>query len=268
MKGLGENVAPPDIGRSTFPNYPRIANVVKVYDSGTAFGAQVDANADGLHPATVKRWVAGSMATLDPCWVRFVDNHDTNDGDVPATNGDYYGPARLCGMETSSSDQRAIYLVRRGQIPPDPDDPTVVGLSVALNAYLTSNTSISPTTQTNLSWTQFQKGGTGITLSGVTLTFAAVAWYEVDVTINYASSTVNLGQMAIASLTTGDVYRQNIDNNADAGQCATFKFATTTANEQFNIWINNTSGVNTIVAIGGSFIANPQTSTLSVSRLR
>ncbi len=115
MKGLGENVAPPDIGRGTFPNYPRIANIVRVYDSGSAFGAVVSPNASGLHDAKVRRWVGGSMAELDPCWLLLVDDFDTEAGQVAAINGHYYGPARLSGLETDSSDQRAIYLATTGK---------------------------------------------------------------------------------------------------------------------------------------------------------
>lgn len=116
LKGLGENIAPPDIGRKTFPNYPRLPNIVRVIDAGEDAGQFIQPNASDLHPGTVKRWVAGSMATLDDCWIKFVDDWGNQTGDIGAVNGEYYGPARLCGLETHSADQRPLYLVRRGMI--------------------------------------------------------------------------------------------------------------------------------------------------------
>lgn len=110
-----ENYSPPDLGRRSYPNYPRLPNIVQVQHSGqTQPGDDVDANDDGLHPGVVKRWVSGGMATLDPCWILFVDDYDNVTGDVSAKEGDYYGPARLSGMRTSEGQRLPLYLVRKG----------------------------------------------------------------------------------------------------------------------------------------------------------
>ena len=109
-----ENYLAPDLGRRSYPNYPRIANVVQVYHSAGTQGTTVSANADGFHPARVRRWVAGAMATLEDCWIRFIDDHDNADGDVDATDGEFYGPGRLCGIETSNGQTLPVYLVRKG----------------------------------------------------------------------------------------------------------------------------------------------------------
>ncbi len=109
-----DNLRGPDLARKSYPNYPRLPNIVRVWDSGSSAGESVAANGSGFHPGTVERWVAGTMASLDACWILFVDDFDDLAGAVNAKNGDYYGPGRLCGMETDTADQRPIYLVRRG----------------------------------------------------------------------------------------------------------------------------------------------------------
>jgi len=111
---LHELFAPPDLTRATFPNYPRVANIVRVWDSGEDAGDLVQANADDLHPGQVRRWAAGTMATLEDCWILFVDDFGNKSGDIPAINGDYYGPGRLSGIETSGGTTKPLYTVHRG----------------------------------------------------------------------------------------------------------------------------------------------------------
>ena len=104
----------PDIARKTYPNYPRLPNIVQVDDTGSGTGADVTPNGDGLFRGHVARWVAGSLDILEDCWIRFVDDHDNNNGSVTVTNQDYfYG--RLSGVETSGGTQLAIYLTRKGE---------------------------------------------------------------------------------------------------------------------------------------------------------
>jgi len=93
---------------------PHVSNVVQVVHSGVAAGEAVAANADGLHGGRVRRWVAGAMETLEDCWIRFIDDHDTDAGAVAAVNHELYGPGRLCGVETSEGVTRPLYLARRG----------------------------------------------------------------------------------------------------------------------------------------------------------
>ncbi len=111
---VNENIAAADLGRKTFPNYPRIANIVQVDKSGASAGDSVTANASGLHEGKVSRFIAGAIATLDACWILFVDDYDNVTGQVIATNKDYYGPARLSGLETVSATQLPVYVCRKG----------------------------------------------------------------------------------------------------------------------------------------------------------
>jgi hypothetical protein len=108
-----ENYKAVDLARHSYPNYPRLPNIVQVFYSGDSAGAPVSANADGFHPGKVRRWVANNLVTLEDCWIRFVDN---DSGDVPAINGANYGPARLSGMSTSDGQRLPVYTVRRGAI--------------------------------------------------------------------------------------------------------------------------------------------------------
>lgn len=111
-----ENYKPLDLARKSYPNFPRLPNIVQVYHSGSGSGEFVDANADGFHPGRVRRWVANNLEVLEDCWIKFVDDHATLGGDVPATNGDCYGPARLSGVSTSGGNLLPVYTVRRGAI--------------------------------------------------------------------------------------------------------------------------------------------------------
>lgn len=111
--GAIENYAGPDLGRHSYPTYPRIANIVQVNNEQASAGDTVQA-IGGLHSGQVKRWQSGGMVTMDPCWILFVDDFDTLGGAVEAKQGDYYGPGRLCGVHTALGSQRPIYLVRKG----------------------------------------------------------------------------------------------------------------------------------------------------------
>lgn len=114
-----EAYAPPDCARHSYPNYPRLPNIVQVHQGGYEAGetVQPDGETSGgvkLHSGRVKRWVANGMVTLDPCWILFVDNYDTNFGDVRGVEDEYYGPARLSGVSTAGGTLRPVYVVRNG----------------------------------------------------------------------------------------------------------------------------------------------------------
>lgn len=111
-----EMYSPPDYNRHTFPNYPRLPNIVQVWDTGSAEGDTIQPNDDGFHSGFVKRWVANTMATLGECWILFVDDYDNVAGQVDAIKGEYYGPARLSGVTTSDGGMRPVYLVRKGGV--------------------------------------------------------------------------------------------------------------------------------------------------------
>jgi hypothetical protein len=113
----GQREETPSKTTAGLPVYPRVVNVVQVNHGGASPGSLVSANSDGLHAGRVRRWQAGSMATFDDCWVLLVDDFDNAAGDVDAINGEFYGPARLCGIETSAGQTLPVYLARRGQNP-------------------------------------------------------------------------------------------------------------------------------------------------------
>lgn len=117
-----ERYSPPDLGRSTYPTYPRLPNVVQVYHSVGTQGQSVDPDGTApgsgakLHSGRVKRWVANDMATYDDCWILFVDDYDNNLGDLTAVDGEYYY-GRLSGMTTSGS-AKPVYLVKKSDAAP------------------------------------------------------------------------------------------------------------------------------------------------------
>ncbi len=108
-----ESLAPPSIVRKGFPVYPRLPNLIQVFHSGGSQGETVEPNVDGLHPGRVRRYVAGSLAILEDCWIRLADDHDTALGDVNATDGlILYG--RLSGVETSQGQTLPLYVAIKG----------------------------------------------------------------------------------------------------------------------------------------------------------
>jgi hypothetical protein len=114
-----EQYSPPDVGRHSYPNYPRLPNIVQVNHLGAQSGDSIDpdvltSTGVSLHSGRVKRWVANGMATLDNCWILFVDGYDAVGGNVKAVQGEYYGPARLSGVSTCSSLMLPVYTVRNG----------------------------------------------------------------------------------------------------------------------------------------------------------
>jgi hypothetical protein len=125
-EGLGLIVAPekeaysaPDFSRHSFPTYPRLPNIVQVWHDAATPGDKVvpdatNVNQVSFHKGRVKRWVSNGMATLDDCWILFVDDYDNKGGKIKATQGGYYGPARLSGVSTASGVLLPVYVVRNG----------------------------------------------------------------------------------------------------------------------------------------------------------
>lgn len=111
-----ENYLAPDLGRHTYPTYPRLPNIVQLRNAGASAGDEVSPNADGFHRGRVARWVANTLVGLDDCFIRFVDDHDNLDGQVNGIVDDYYGPARLSGLSTSDGSTLPVYIVRRGNL--------------------------------------------------------------------------------------------------------------------------------------------------------
>jgi hypothetical protein len=72
------------------------------------------------------------MATLDPCWILFVDDFDNNSGNLASTQGEYYGPARLSGVSSVSVSMLPVYVVRRGLQSTDASQTVVFQLTSTL----------------------------------------------------------------------------------------------------------------------------------------
>lgn len=118
-----EELTSPDLSRRTFPNYPRLINTVQVND-GSELTDLIDPNSDNMFAGFVTRVEgqitaagAGVLAEKEACWIRFVDEHDTNLGDVKAKNLDFF-TGRLSGSADSSGSVRPLYVARRGSIAP------------------------------------------------------------------------------------------------------------------------------------------------------
>jgi hypothetical protein len=109
----------PDLSRRTYPNFPRLPNIVKVdvTEGSPSTGDVVAPNGSGLFPGFVQRWVAGSINELEACWIRPVDletGSSPSESSVLSLRQDDKYLGRLSGIETVSGDTRPIYLVRSG----------------------------------------------------------------------------------------------------------------------------------------------------------
>lgn len=109
-----ENYSPLDLGRRSYPNYPRLPQLVKVVHTSGSTGDVVSANGDGLHPGFVYRVTNGTMTQYEACWILIVNNYDVNSGNVNSNQHAYY-LGRLMGVKTSGADQRPLYVVDIGE---------------------------------------------------------------------------------------------------------------------------------------------------------
>lgn len=117
MLDTQEELRTPDLSRGTFPNFPRLPNVVKVDDGSSDTGDVVAPNASDLFPGFVQRWVSGSIAELEACWIRPVDletGASPSEATIISLRQDDKYLGRLSGIETVSGDTRPIYLIRSG----------------------------------------------------------------------------------------------------------------------------------------------------------
>lgn len=110
----GEGLQAPDLGRATYPNFPRLPEIVQVHDTGETAGDEIGPNVDGLFPGRVARWVSGSLTVLDDCWIRFIDDEDNVSGFIRVINDEYF-TGRLSGVETSVATTLPIYLATSRQ---------------------------------------------------------------------------------------------------------------------------------------------------------
>lgn len=104
------NILPPDLGQHSYPNYPRLPNIVQVYHSGASAGDYVEPNASNLHPGRVKRVTNQVMTTYEDCWILFVNDYDNLAGDFRAIDGEYYY-GRLTGQASHAGTKLPLYVV-------------------------------------------------------------------------------------------------------------------------------------------------------------
>lgn len=112
-----EELRSPDLSRRSFPNWPRLPNMVQVND-GTSSTSLGDPNSDKLFAGFVYRVEgqitgSGSLQKKEACWIRFVDEHDSKAGDIQAKNLDFFH-GRLSGTADSEASVRPLYVARRG----------------------------------------------------------------------------------------------------------------------------------------------------------
>ena len=116
MPMRADNLRPTTIGQEATPLYPRIAHAVQVDDGSSDTGDELTANASGLYPGFVMRWI-GSHEQLEACWIRPLD---LESGSSPSEatvimlrqKDRFHG--RLYGSQTVSNDTRPVYVVRAG----------------------------------------------------------------------------------------------------------------------------------------------------------
>lgn len=94
---------------------PEVVQVWKSSGSPVA-GQSVAPNASGYHEGFLRRWVDSGMLTLDPVWIRIVEYHDANNGQVSANHKQFY-LGRLAGGATVIGDTRPVYLCCLGGTP-------------------------------------------------------------------------------------------------------------------------------------------------------
>lgn len=108
-----ENYIAPDLGRKSFPDYPRLPNVVQIWAQNAAAqtGDLIAANSEGLHPGRVKRFVNGSMTTLDTCLVLLL-GYEGDLSPIGEHGRFYFG--RLSGVAASGGAILPLYVCELG----------------------------------------------------------------------------------------------------------------------------------------------------------
>jgi len=112
-----DHLAPPDFARNSYPEWPRVAQIVQADDGASATGASLTANADKLYPGYVHRYAEGSYGNLDACWIRPADletGGSPSEANVVSIRQKDRFEGRLCGIQTSGGSTRPVYLVRNG----------------------------------------------------------------------------------------------------------------------------------------------------------
>lgn len=94
--------------------------IIQLNHASATAGDIVAANASGVHPARIKTWNGSGYTNSTAVWLLLTDYYDVDAGDVIGEHGKYYGPAKLAGTLTVSSDTRPLYIAQVG-------DQTFVG---------------------------------------------------------------------------------------------------------------------------------------------
>jgi len=113
----GDTMLPIDVSRPGKPNYPRLAQMVQADDGAATTGATLTPNGDKLTPGFVMRYVEGTWSQQEACWIRAADlvtGSSPSETNVTSMRQKDRFPARLSGIQTSSSDTRPLYIVRLG----------------------------------------------------------------------------------------------------------------------------------------------------------
>ncbi len=108
----------PDLARNTFPNYPRLQQIVRVWEGSANEGQLIaptatDQNGGKLFAGKSVNLRKGSFDELEDIWIQLIDDED-NDTDTQARDGEYL-IGRLTGTADPSADLRPLYICRRGK---------------------------------------------------------------------------------------------------------------------------------------------------------
>lgn len=112
-----ESYIAPDLSRRSYPNYPRLSQLVRINKyaspSSPAAGARILPNANGYFAGNVYRMVNGTMTQLEDCWILITDLFDTKAGQVEGIQHQFY-VGRLMGQKLSEGLQKPLYVVQQG----------------------------------------------------------------------------------------------------------------------------------------------------------
>lgn len=128
-----EGFTAPDYSRQTFPNYPRLPNMVQVWSEDAEVGETIEPygivpggigipDFQRFHRGRVVRYRETGLRFSEDCWILFTDDYLNKVGNVKAVNGHVYGPARLSGLGLAgpnvapdgSHETLPLYVLRKG----------------------------------------------------------------------------------------------------------------------------------------------------------
>lgn len=111
------NLAPPDLSRKSFPNYPRVTNMVQILPR-SGYIRPISTDSGYVFSGAVVRWVSDELKHIQSCWIRIPDDNDLSAGNAAFRKTRGYHEimsgkivmGRLCGIKTVNDDTRPLYI--------------------------------------------------------------------------------------------------------------------------------------------------------------